>query len=76
MIGYLGDTALFSYLPLYLGNATTRMNKYAPAGYNFTYNDTYAMQSICAYESEYFGLGTSPFCTYPHVMSGFLLHAC
>lgn len=44
----MGDDDLFNYLPLYLGNATARMQQYAPAGFKFNYNDTYAMQSICA----------------------------
>lgn len=46
--GVLGDDDLFTYLPKYLGAATARMQKYAPSGFTFNYNDTYAMQSICA----------------------------
>jgi hypothetical protein len=46
----------------YLGNAVGRMNKLAPKDFIFSYNDTYAMQSICAYESNYIGLGMSAFC--------------
>ena len=60
VIGYLGDDDLFTYIPKYLKNATTRMQQYAPSGFIFTTNDTYAMQSICAYEMGY--LGQSDFC--------------
>jgi hypothetical protein len=60
VIGYLGDSNLFTYLPKYLGAATKRMQKYAPSGFTFTVNDTYAMQSICAYEYNYIGM--SDFC--------------
>ncbi|KAF2766669.1 phosphoglycerate mutase-like protein [Teratosphaeria nubilosa] len=57
----LGDVDLFyQYVPLYLQNATARMNQYAPSGFSFTVNDTYAMQSICAYEHGYIGM--SDFC--------------
>lgn len=59
-IGFLGDIDLEPYIPKYLQNATARMQQYAPAGFNFSVNDTYAMQSICAYETNY--LGTSDFC--------------
>ena len=59
--GYLGDLDLFQYIPLYLGAATARLQKYAPSGFTITVNDTYAMQSICAYETNY--IGVSDFCT-------------
>ncbi|EXJ76614.1 uncharacterized protein A1O5_01122 [Cladophialophora psammophila CBS 110553] len=59
--GYLGDLDLLSYLPLYLSSAQSRLSQYVPSGFNLTINDTYAMQSICAYESNY--LGRSDFCT-------------
>jgi hypothetical protein len=59
-VGDLGDLDLFTYLPKYLGPATARLQKYAPSGFTFTYNDTYAMQSICAYEYNYIGM--SDFC--------------
>ena len=61
VIGYLGDLNLFQYIPKYLGAATARLQKYAPSGFTFTVNDTYAMQSICAYESTY--IGVSDFCS-------------
>ena len=60
-IGYLGDDDLLKYIPLYLANATARMQQHAPAGFAFNTNDTYAMQSICAYETGYIGM--SDFCT-------------
>ena len=60
VIGYLGDDDLFTYIPKYLKNATARMQQYAPSGFIFNTNDTYAMQSICAYEMGY--LSQSDFC--------------
>ncbi|KAF1989314.1 3-phytase [Aulographum hederae CBS 113979] len=59
--GQLGDLDILTYLPKYLTKATRRMQKYAPHGFTFTLNDTYAMQSICAYETNY--IGASDFCT-------------
>ena len=59
-IGELGDLDLETYLHVYLTAATARMQKYAPAGFTFTLNDTYAMQSLCAYENGYIGM--SDFC--------------
>ncbi|KKY15154.1 putative histidine phosphatase superfamily clade-2 [Phaeomoniella chlamydospora] len=59
-IGYLGDLDVETYIPKYLTDATARMQKYAPSGFNFSTNDTYAMQNICAYEISY--LGSSDFC--------------
>ncbi|KAI7340949.1 3-phytase [Hortaea werneckii] len=59
---YLGDLdLLFQYVPLYIGNATARLNQYTPDGFTFNNNDTYAMQSICAYEHAYIGM--SDFCS-------------
>jgi hypothetical protein len=59
-IGDLGDLDLLAYLSIYLKSATARMQKYAPPGFTFNVNDTYAMQSICAYEMGY--IGQSDFC--------------
>ncbi|RDW69677.1 putative phytase [Coleophoma cylindrospora] len=59
-IAYLGDFDVFQYIPKYLGAATARLNKYAPAGFQLTTNDTYAMQDLCAYEQGYIGM--SDFC--------------
>jgi hypothetical protein len=56
----MGDQDLEKYLSIYLQAAVARMQQYAPAGFTFNVNDTYAMQSICAYETGY--LGNSDFC--------------
>lgn len=60
-IGYIGDDDLFTYIPRYLTNATNRLQQYVPSSLKLTTNDTYAMQSICAYETQY--IGSSDFCT-------------
>jgi hypothetical protein len=59
--GELGDLDLLNYLHVYLPAATKRMQQYAPSGFTFNVNDTYAMQSICAYESGF--ISQSDFCT-------------
>ena len=59
-IGFIGDDDLFTYIPKYLTAATGRLQKYVPSGFKLTTNDTYAMQSICAYETQY--IGSSDFC--------------
>ncbi|KAK2069973.1 hypothetical protein P8C59_004512 [Phyllachora maydis] len=56
----MGDVALEAFLPRYLAAATARLQAFAPAGFVLTVNDTYAMQSLCAYETAY--LGESAFC--------------
>ncbi|KAI9642401.1 hypothetical protein NHQ30_009205 [Ciborinia camelliae] len=56
----IGDLDIYNYLPKYLASATKRLQKHAPSGFELTYNDTYAMQSICAYEQGYIGM--SDFC--------------
>jgi hypothetical protein len=59
--GYIGDEDMFlQWVPLYVKNATARVNSYVPSGFKFNDNDTYAMQSICAYENGY--IGSSDFC--------------
>ena len=58
--GQLGDLDLLKYLHVYLPAATKRMQQYAPSGFTFNVNDTYAMQSICAYETQY--ISQSDFC--------------
>ncbi|KAK6375842.1 uncharacterized protein PV06_01580 [Exophiala oligosperma] len=59
--GLLGDyDLLFNYVPIYLSDANKRLSQYVPSGFNLTLNDTYAMQSLCAYETNY--LGMSDFC--------------
>jgi hypothetical protein len=57
----MGDQDLEKYVAVYMKAAVARMQQYAPAGFAFTVNDTYAMQSICAYETGF--LGNSDFCT-------------
>lgn len=59
-IGDIGDIDIFTYIPKYLQAATARLNQYVPSGFELTVNDTYAMQSICAYEYAYIGM--SDFC--------------
>jgi hypothetical protein len=60
VIGVLGDLDVFVYIPKYLGAATKRLQKFAPPGFTFNTNDTFAMQAICAYETNY--IGKSDFC--------------
>jgi hypothetical protein len=57
----MGDMDLERYIPLYLADATKRLQAYAPGGFNLTVNDTYAFQSLCAYENAYIG-ESSGFC--------------
>ena len=59
--GALGDYDLYPYIAKYLTQATARLQQYAPEGFILNTNDTYAMQSICAYETNYIGI--SDFCT-------------
>ena len=43
-VGSIGDLDLFyTYVPLYLADATKRINAYAPKGFEFNVNDTYAV---------------------------------
>lgn len=56
----MGDLLLLDYIPVYLANATARLSAYVPEGFAWTVNDTYAMQSICAYETAH--IGDSAFC--------------
>ncbi|KAI9667923.1 MAG: hypothetical protein M1821_000743 [Bathelium mastoideum] len=60
LVGSLGDYDLYPYIAKYLPAATARLQKYAPEGFTLNTNDTYAMQSICAYETNY--IGSSDFC--------------
>lgn len=57
----MGDLDLETYIPVYLAAATARLAAHVPAGYPWTVNDTYAMQSLCAYETAF--LGESQFCS-------------
>ena len=56
----MGDQSLINYVALYLQDATKRVQQYVPKDFTLTVNDTYAMQSICAYETAY--IGESDFC--------------
>jgi hypothetical protein len=62
-IGDIGDNdRIAHYVPVYLAEATERLQKYAPKGFVFTVNDTYAMQSTCAYEIAY--ISSSEMCNH------------
>jgi len=57
----IGDTYLRAvWDPIYLANATTRLQQYV-AGLNLTTELVYGMQSLCAYETV--ALGYSNFCS-------------
>ncbi|GAA97383.1 uncharacterized protein L969DRAFT_87329 [Mixia osmundae IAM 14324] len=56
-IGYIGDSQIYQLIPQYLKDATSRLQPYSPIP--LTTNDTFAMQSIAAY--EYAALGSSDF---------------
>ncbi|RMD41713.1 hypothetical protein DV735_g3388, partial [Chaetothyriales sp. CBS 134920] len=58
--GYIGDFNLGDYAQIYLKDARKRIQQYVPEGFVFTINDTYALQSLCAYEYNY--LYSSDFC--------------
>jgi hypothetical protein len=46
-VTYLGDRLMFlQYVPLYIANATARMNKYAPSGFQFNNNDTVSAADV------------------------------
>lgn len=66
-VGYVGDLDIYQYLPKYLSNATARLQSYVPQGFNLTFNDTFAMQSICAYEQVGTTIRVSS-CTYLRVL--------
>ncbi|EME89318.1 uncharacterized protein MYCFIDRAFT_129774, partial [Pseudocercospora fijiensis CIRAD86] len=60
-VAYEGDyDLLLQYVPKYLKHATARLQRYVPESFPLNVNDTYAMQSICAYENAY--IGQSDFC--------------
>jgi len=54
-----GYTAVSQWEAIYLANATARF-KALVSGYNWTTTDTYAIQTLCPYETVAFGY--SPFC--------------
>lgn len=52
-LAYIGDELLlFHYVPLYLSNATARINKFAPSGFEFNSNDTVCRSSSCISMSD------------------------
>lgn len=58
-IGYYADANIAHFIPIYLANATTRIQQYI-TGINLTSEDIYGMQNLCAYETV--ALGYSSFC--------------
>ncbi|KAG4430941.1 hypothetical protein IFR05_013579 [Cadophora sp. M221] len=48
------------FFAIYLCDTTERLQNLAPEGLTFSTNDTYAMQTICAYENAFMGM--SEFC--------------
>jgi hypothetical protein len=59
-VGIIGDEHMWNYASRYLPDATKRLSKLMPEGFNLDVKDTYAMQLLCAYELAY--LGESDFC--------------
>jgi hypothetical protein len=55
----MGDQDVIKYVAIYLSGAMGKLQQYAPSGFTFNVNDTYAMQSICAYETDSWVLQTS-----------------
>ncbi|KAJ4288059.1 hypothetical protein N0V90_012076 [Kalmusia sp. IMI 367209] len=60
-IGTIGDEHMWNYASLYLPHATKRLSKHTPTHFNLEIKDTYAMQLLCAYETQF--LGVSEFCS-------------
>lgn len=53
-IGDIGDNdRIVHWVPVYLAEATDRLQQYVPEDFVLTVNDTYAIQSTCAYEIAY-----------------------
>ena len=57
----LGDLILEKYIPIYLQDGLSRLQALAPSEFALNTTDLYAMQSICAFETN--ALGASPFCS-------------
>ena len=53
VVGHLGDADMLSCLSKYFQDTTGRMRTYAASGPTFNINDTYAMESICAFKTGY-----------------------
>jgi hypothetical protein len=60
-IGTIGDDHMWNYAGLYLPHTTKRLSKYMPKHFDLGIKDTYAMQLLCAYETQF--LGVSEFCS-------------
>lgn len=60
-IGTIGDDHMWNYAGLYLPHATKRLIKHTPKHFDLQIKDTYAMQLLCAYETQF--LGVSEFCS-------------
>lgn len=60
-IGNIGDKQMWKYAGFYLPHATKRLSKYTPKHLDLHIKDTYAMQLLCAYETQF--LGVSEFCS-------------
>ncbi|KAK7537506.1 histidine phosphatase superfamily [Phyllosticta citribraziliensis] len=58
-VSYGGTNATEQWASIYLANATERIRKQI-SGWDWTVDDTYAAQTLCAYETV--GLGFSHFC--------------
>jgi len=52
---------MWEYAALYLPHATQRLSNHAPTDLDISVKDTYAMQLLCAYETQF--LGVSEFCS-------------
>ncbi|RKF80844.1 3-phytase A [Golovinomyces cichoracearum] len=59
-IGTLGERLSDRYIQQYLSQATQRLQKYIPSGFNLTTLEVHVMQYLCAYETNF--LGASAFC--------------
>ncbi|KAF9736085.1 histidine acid phosphatase [Paraphaeosphaeria minitans] len=59
-IGTIGDDHMWNYAGLYLPHTTKRLSKYTPKHFDLDIKSTYAMQLLCAYETQF--LGVSEFC--------------
>ncbi|TQS34057.1 hypothetical protein Golomagni_05574 [Golovinomyces magnicellulatus] len=59
-MGFLREKFRKRNIPPYLSQATERLQKYTPAGFNLTTLEVHAMQLLCAYETNF--IGASAFC--------------
>jgi hypothetical protein len=52
---------MWNYTALYSSHISRRLSKYTPKHFHLSVKDTYAMQLLCAYETQY--IGVSEFCS-------------